>query len=172
MCQIRYLDDRRAAGTQDPVHLGEFGRRVGQVMHNPDHGDQVDATVREVELRCVHQPLLDTWMIGQEVGGQPKLLTTRVHQRDLVREFGEHDAQTTVAAGDIGRVLECPPAEQPANGDDLGLVLVGTSGPEVHVVKALVVIERGPVIQVYVRHDVPPVDIVSPEYSPAIAAAS
>src|SRR5260221_318426 len=172
MCQVRYLDDRGAAGPQDPVYLGELRGRVGEVMHYPDHRHQVDAAVREVQFRGIHEPLLDAGMIGQEVGGQRQLPAARVHQRDLVREFGEHGAQTAVAAGDIGRVLVGPPAEQPANRDDLGLVLVGTSGPEVHVVKALIVIECGPVIQVYVRHGVsPPFNIVPPEYLYAIDAA-
>src|SRR5215472_8816732 len=111
------------------------------MVQHPDHGDQVDALAGEVQARGVHQALFDAWMTGKEGARKLKLLTARVHQRDLVRVFGQHDAQPPVTAADVDGAAEPSPVEQPADRDDLGLVLVIPASPIVLVVKVRIIVK-------------------------------
>ncbi len=157
MCHVRDLDDGRAARPKDTVHLGELSGGVGQVMQHPDHRDQVDARVGEVQARRIHQPLLNAGMIDQKVSRQGELLAARVHERGFVGELGEHHAEPAVTATDVSSVAELAALQQPPDGDHLSAMLIVSVGPVALVIKALIVIESGPIIQVDVRHKIPPV---------------
>ncbi len=71
---VRGLDDCGSVRAQDPRYLGKHRVRVGQVVHHPDHHDQIHAGVRKSQFAGDHQAGVDARMAREKALGQVQLL--------------------------------------------------------------------------------------------------
>ncbi|MGD0699636.1 MAG: hypothetical protein ABSA02_07130 [Trebonia sp.] len=132
--RVGHLNDGVPARPQHPGQFRELVVRVGQVVQHPDHDGEVDAVVVERQLGGFCELPLEE-QAGEDLPGQAELLGARVDQGDPVRVFGKDHGQPAETAADVRRVLVAMSGQQPAQRDELGLVLVVAARPELCVVK-------------------------------------
>ncbi len=101
---ISYLDDGCAVGLEHPGDFPELRRRVGQVMHDADHGQQIDTAIGELEVVSLHQFTINFRMSFQKVFGEVKLLLARFGQRYLISIVFQQQTEPAVTATNVDRL--------------------------------------------------------------------
>ena len=86
-------------------------------MQHPDHGNQVDALITELQVRRVHQAPVQGRMVGEQAPRQVKLLAAGVDKRDVIREEGQDHTEPPEAAAYVDGVPEPATVQQPPDGN-------------------------------------------------------